>query len=534
MKKIVLLFITLALKNVFYGQNPSWIKFSGPSNYQNFDVNEVSVGTDTLGNIYTAASMRDTVNNLEKSMLVKYDQNGVQQWINYYGYNSTFANATHVITLLVDKTGNCYVCGYGNHNSSTAEDFMVIKYNNAGVLQWLQYADGGQNTSDYATCAAFDAGGNIVVGGYISNQGGTWDDMGVVKFSTAGVKLWNYTYNNAAINDEDRVRGISSDASGNIFITGSSYGSDKRDMITIKLNSAGVSQWIRTLPHANAGENEFGCSITTDASGNSYVTGVTNDWITIKYDQNGVVVWTNHYTNNMLNSSYKKIMLDKNNNVVLAGDVFSGSGNFSDLAAFKLNNSNGAQMWAITYNTAGSDDFTDAVLDTSGIVYISGFYEGPAGTDMTMISVSPSGLPVWHSTYSNSSRTDGLDKPYQIVLDKNKNLVVAGVAQRRGSGSQDDVDVITFKYTTPITGISNQSINKVSFNVYPNPSKDIFTFSNLQGENILTITDFSGKEILKEDLNRDKTTVDLSNYDCGIYFYRINGSSNSFGKLIRD
>ncbi|MDB5282022.1 MAG: hypothetical protein JWO06_1097, partial [Bacteroidota bacterium] len=49
--------------------NPKWVRFSQPSNYANFDVTEVAVKVDTFGNVYTAASILDTVNSLSNAMI---------------------------------------------------------------------------------------------------------------------------------------------------------------------------------------------------------------------------------------------------------------------------------------------------------------------------------------------------------------------------------------------------------------------------------------------------------------------------------
>src|SRR5262245_34829713 len=61
------------------------------------------------------------------------------------------------------------------------------------------------------------------------------------------------------------------DAAGNVYVTGttaSASGGD--DWATIKYNSAGVEQWIRIQ---NGGGNDAAVAITTDAAGNVHVTG---------------------------------------------------------------------------------------------------------------------------------------------------------------------------------------------------------------------------------------------------------------------
>ena len=73
--------------------------------------------------------------------------------------------------------------------------------------------------------------------------------------------------------------GVTTDSSGNIYVTGFTRGdldgntnSGGRDIFLVKYNSSGTKQWTKQL-----GTSEFdeGYGVTTDSSGNIYVTGST-------------------------------------------------------------------------------------------------------------------------------------------------------------------------------------------------------------------------------------------------------------------
>src|ERR1700754_830368 len=116
MKKIKLSAFLTVLSCYSIAQTPpAWVNFAAPANYANYDVEEVSTGVDTLGNVYTAASVIDTVANQDQAMIVKYNSSGVQQWKNTFNPASN-PNSAYVVTLLVDKAGNSYMCGYAFHN----------------------------------------------------------------------------------------------------------------------------------------------------------------------------------------------------------------------------------------------------------------------------------------------------------------------------------------------------------------------------------------------------------------------------------
>lgn len=517
--------------------SPAWVQFAGPASYGNYDVREVCIGVDTIGNVYTAASAYDSTNNQYKSVLVKYNNAGTQQWIKFYD-NVNLNFDKQVVALLVDKAGNSYLCGYGTDNTQTGNsiDYLVMKYDNSGNQQWVKYWDGGNGDGDYITCATFDAAGNIVVAGY-AKGGNSQDDIAVVKFSTTGTKLWSYVYNNSSSNGEDRALGVASDGSNNIFATGSSYGTNDREMITFKLNSAGASQWTKIIPYAGSGADERGFSVAADALGNSYATGVAGDWITVKYDPSGTVLWTNHYTANGLNQyTYRKVLLDRQNNVIVAGDAFVSGGHFSDLIVNKLSGASGVSLWSTAMNNGGIDSFNDAVLDTSGNVYVGAYFEGPLATDLSAMIVSSNGAIVWNGTYTNPNNAAGGDEAYRVAVDKNRNFYLAGLAERRGPGSTDAVDIMTLKYNALITGIKENTLSQVEMNVYPNPAKDNFTVQfteqSLLGST-LSISNMLGEIVKEKTLNSFSQQINTDQLPKGIYVLKIyTGASVATAKII--
>lgn len=522
--KTTVIFSTLILSALTAAAQvaPSWVRLPAPSNYQNYDAYDVSAGTDTLGNIYTAASVTDTLGNFYKTMLVKHNSAGTQQWIKYVGSSTADAYA---VTTLVDKAGNSYVCGYSDVTSNSA-DFTVMKYDNTGTQLWMKTWDGGQQERDYITSATFDKAGNIIVAGNANFQGSAQYDMAMVKFSTAGTQLASYVYNNTAINLDDVVKSVACDAANNIFMTGHSYGAGGREMITIKLDNSGAMQWIKTIPHSTSND-ESGYSVVADAAGNCYVTGATGDWITIKYDPAGNALWTNHYTQNALNStSMKKVMLDQHNQVIVAGDAFFTGGHFGDLVISKLNNATGIQIWSTSYNFGGTDGFKSAALDTAGNVYICGHHDGPLGTDITALAVSAAGVAGWNTTYTSPLPVAGVDDGYQLVLDKDRNMIIVGTAETRGSSSSDAVDVIVLKYSAFTVGIKTNSLPESELALFPNPCTNRFTVQardhELAGAK-LRLVNATGQVVLEETLFTENTEISTAHLSKGLYIVTITG-----------
>jgi len=415
-------------------------------------------------------------------------------------------------------------------------DFMVIKYNNTGTQQWVQYFDGGQNIGDYLTCATFDKAGNIVVGGNSNFQGATQYDISVVKYSTSGTQLWSYTYNNSASNFDDNAYDITSDINNNIFVIGNTYVTNARNMLTIKLNSSGVNQWTKIVTHTASGSDEYGYGITTDVFGNSYATGALSDWTTIKYDTNGNIIWTNHRPASALNNvSPKKVMLDRANNVIIASDAFYSGGNGTDIEVNKLNNANGTAIWSNHFQFSGTDSYVDAKLDTNNNIYVSGFFDGPLSKDIGSLIMNPNGNVIWNATYTNTNNINGVDRAAQMTLDNNFNIIIAGTAERRGSGSADAVDVFTLKYNAITVGIKSNSLEEVQLTIFPNPCKDVLNLStanqNLIGATIV-VSDLLGKTIINQQLNNLYQTINFNTINKGIYILTISNQNGSITKKL--
>jgi Beta-propeller repeat len=172
---------------------------------------------------------------------------------------------------------------FGNYSITSAggNDIFIAKCNSTGVFQWVQKIGGTE--SDTGTSLAVDGLGNVYFTGYFQgtiNIGTTSIttagsiDFLVSKYNTLGYFEWT-KHNNG------QGTGITLDATGNVYVTGNFTGTTsfggttlnavgENDIFITKYNNSGLQSWVQK---AGGASGDFPKSITTDAQGNVFVTG---------------------------------------------------------------------------------------------------------------------------------------------------------------------------------------------------------------------------------------------------------------------
>lgn len=278
------------------------------------------------------------------------------------------------------------------------------------------------------------------------------------KSSSQVVEEWVSRFNGVS-NAVDEPTAMAVDNSGNVYITGRSIGVgsivNPWDIVTIKYDSNGVKIWTATFGKDN--NQEEANDIKVDTDGNVYITGyavgdqLNADFLTIKYDSNGDTVWVRKYNGPANGDDFAKaIAVD-----TISGRVFVTGSSKGILTITDVNyvtiayEPNGEQFWVSSYDGPGnSTDIPFAMIFRSGEVLVTGSSRtttSSTSADYLTIKYSAgSGDTVWTRRYNGAGNS--IDEAKAIAIDQAGNVYITGFSS---SGPfPTDRDYLTIKYST--------------------------------------------------------------------------------------
>lgn len=422
---------------------------------------------------------------------ILYMQLSAEVWL--WATKADYTNGSSLSSLIIksDNSGNTYVAGsfsgivtFGSTSLTNVGStcFYVAKMNSQG--QWLWAKKGPE--VDLYDMTVDNAGNVILVGefhgtkifGTISLTSQTdWDqsDMFIVKLGTSGSWTWA---KRAGGNNDDQAYGVHTDSSGNIYITGYTWGYDTlpadfgnfnittpHTAFAAKLNSGGTFQWVRSLySDVTANSGCYGQKIRSDSSGNLiilcfFMGSVTIGNTSLTSDANGSFFVAKYNPTSNLFSWAKKVsgisagdgyvnlfrppnldLLSDGSSVVsgtLSGiatfgtTYVSGNGSVYNSAIAKLS-STGAISWAIPSGGSGYglSIGSDNKIYTAGSLL--GYSTSPAYFgDYTINDGSGA-----YIAQQNTSGTftgikyqgiyDGASIAYSLCIDNQQNPIIAG------------------------------------------------------------------------------------------------------------
>jgi uncharacterized delta-60 repeat protein len=376
-----------------------WVRrYNGPANATD---QPAAIAADENGNVYVTGMSVAAGPNGDYAT-IKYDKNGNTIWIKRYnGPENTFDGAT---AIAVDKQGNVYVTGESGSGSTV--DYATIKYDANGNELWVARYNGPGNSDDAANALVLDAAGNVYVTGQ-SRGINSLSGFATIKYNSAGVQQWVARYDSPINFSLEGAKDIAIDASGNVYVTGESQG----DYTTIKYNAAGVQQWLAAY---NGGIEDISNALALDTQGNVYVTGssrspgnFSRDYATVKYNAAGVQQWEARYEGPGLSEDIATdIAVDGDGHVYVTGHS-QGSETSTDYATIKYQQISGNERISQPVITHGElpANFRVNLAPNPAAVTTKIFYELPFEGRVSIEIFDLSGRQV--STLVNATKPAG-------------------------------------------------------------------------------------------------------------------------------
>jgi len=449
----------------------------------------------------------------------------VEESFNTTGYNQFGSSNSDLGNgVTTDNSGNIYMVGGtsgnlpGNSNLGVSDAFLT-KYTASGAQVWIKQF--GSASSDTANGVSIDGNGNIYVTGYTygdfsgNNNLGVWDAF-ITKYNASGNQVWAKQFGSST---NDYATAISTDSSGNSYITGYTFGSlpgnstaGVSDIFVAKYDTNGNQIWIDQFGSSSS-DNANG--ITIDSSGNIYVVGYTastlpgntklglNDAFITKYNASGNILWIKQFGSSLSDIAYG-VSTDTSGSIYVVGQTYgtlAGNSTLGSTDGFLAKyDGNGNQIWIDQFGSSTGDNARAVTTDSSGNIYVAGDtygslsgYRNLGSNDGFLIKYNASGNQVWANQFGSS----GSDNINSIQIDKTGNIYVAGYTSgslpgNDSSGSNDafvagfdtEGNLLDISQDLPLVSVS-LNYGSLSENV---PNNFVYTFSRSDSTaNALTV-----------------------------------------------
>jgi hypothetical protein len=369
-------------------------------------------------------------------------------WTGTYD-NPDYHMADYPGAMTVDAAGNA-LAGGNTYTTTEGVDWVVVKWRANGTQAWTYIFDSNLHHDDYLSDVGCDRAGNVYACGIIDYTGGDSDWIVIKLRASDGKRLWEHVYNGPKGSTFDnRPEAMVVDASGNSYVTGSSDDlTGDPDLLTMKLSPRGTSYWMRRVD-GPAHLADFGTGIAL-RDGRAYVVGETTATgagtkvMLLRYSSGGHRAWLRTWRSAPGTRPWvRDFAVDGAGNSFVAGNVLFGT---PPPRAYLASWTTGGRLrWAKTYWKASTGEpasFNAIAVDGRGRIWAAGSVGTSGSTqDALLVRYRATGGRQWVRTFDGA---DHLDDWFNTVRLWGTGSLFAGGATSTTAG---DYDVLAAKYT---------------------------------------------------------------------------------------
>src|ERR1035437_4949422 len=423
----------------------------------------------------------------------------------------------------------------------TIKVLMVLMMVGFGITQtfsqtptwaFAKSAGGTNNGDNNILSSKADNFGNVYVTGYFKSNTIVFDtitltndatdgsmDIFLVKYDTSGNVIWAKSYGGTK---DDYAESITTDVSGNIYLTGT-FQSDSVIFDTdtlIRNNNIDYSVFIVKINSSGGviwARNSKGNSVFADGQSSSITIDVFNDIYITGYFSRG--------DDSVLS------------NIIFDTITLTNTGGYN-IFIVKYDSS-GNVIWARNAGTPNSDNAYSITVDNSNNIYVTGYFERDSinfgsytlinydtvGTaDIFVVKYDSSGHVIWAKSAGGALD----DKANSITVDIDGNIYVSGYFQSQTivfdsttlyyNGMTGNVFFAKLNNITNTTGIKTQQ-NNVLCSFFQNYNTMNIKI-DVTGNYLVNVYSIIGRKTASYKKNQD-LIINLSDLSSGVYFVEV-------------
>jgi len=254
-----------------------------------------------------------------EAWLVKTDASGNVQWNKTYGGTGN----EYAYSIIKTSDGGYALAGYVySYSPSYSSDFYLAKTDASGNLQWNKTYGGSGYDYAYSVVQASDGG--FALAGYTQSSSSGYDFL-VVKTDAAGNIQWNST---SGVGGDDYARSVVKTNDGGYALGGYTYSQGSYKIWLVKIDVTGKAQWNKTLGGPSS-DYAYSMVQTNDGgfvlAGNTYSYGVSGDGYLVKTDGSGNMQWNTTYGGSKYDQ-FRSVVQTNDGGFALGGTVAGAGG----------------------------------------------------------------------------------------------------------------------------------------------------------------------------------------------------------------